>query len=243
MKWGFQGQVGYTWSHATGLSSVYNPYNLNLGYGDESIDRRGAVVSDLTWQEPHRFANKFAQGAIGGWNVGIKFYDYTGQPFSSSDSKISAQINSGGGTSQTFLATVSDPNIQTTCTVAHGSAAAPCFTASQFETYNSTSGVATPVQTNFGMTGPGVFRGPGYWDLDTSVSKKFFIREKANLEFGAQFYNIVNHPNLSNPTASITSGSIGTTSGDLGPPTSIYGAGQGSLVTGRVIVVRGKFTF
>ena len=38
MRWGFQGQFGWTWSHGLGLASVYNPYNLNFGYGNESID-------------------------------------------------------------------------------------------------------------------------------------------------------------------------------------------------------------
>ncbi len=136
-----------------------------------------------------------------------------------------------------------DPNIATTCTAVHGSSTPPCYNTSQFETYNSTSGVATPIQTNFGETGPGVFRGPGYFNLDTNVTKKFFIREKMNVELGAQFYNVLNHPNFSNPTASITSGTLGTTGGDIAPPTSIYGSGQGALVTGRVIVVTAKFSF
>ncbi len=244
MRWGFQGQVGWTWSHALGLSTVYNPYNLAFGYGNQGIDVRHAIVSDLVWQEPHVFANPFLKAALGGWNFGWKIYIYTGRPFSSSDSKIAAQINSGGGTGTTPLATVIDPNIQSTCTAVHGTSTPPCFTTSQFETYNSTSGVPTPVQTNFGETGPGVFRGPGYFDIDTQLSKKFFVKEKYAFEIGGQFYNTLNHPNFSNPTASITSGSLGTTSGELGPPTSPYGSGQGaSLVAGRIIVVTAKFTF
>ena len=243
MKWGFQGQVGWTWSHALGLSSIYNPYNLNFGYGNQSFDVRHAIVSDLIWTEPHRFSNRALQTALGGWTFGWKIYSFTGTPFSSSDSKISAQINSGGGFSGTFLASVIDPNINPVCTAVHGTSDTPCFTTSQFMTYNSTSGVNTPIQNNFGITGPGVFRGPGYFDIDTQISKKFFVREKYAFEFGGQIYNTFNHPNFSNPTASITSGSLGTTGGDISPPTSPYGSGQGALVTGRVIVVTAKFSF
>ena len=243
MKWGFQGQIGWTWSHGLGLASVYNPYNLHFGYGNESIDVRHAVTSDLVWSEPHKFSNAILNTVVGGWNFGLKIYAYTGRPFASSDSKISAQINSGGGTSQTFLATVIDPSINPVCTAVHGTSDTPCFKTTQFETYNSTSGVATPIQTDFGETGPGVFRGPGYFNVDTQLTKKFFIKEKYAFEIGGQAYNSFNHPNFSNPTASITSGSLGTTSGDLGPPTSIYGSGQGGLVTGRVIVVTAKFSF
>jgi hypothetical protein len=246
MNYGFQGQVGWTWSHSLGLASVYNPYNLNFGYGNESIDVRHAIVSDLVWTEPHKFANGILQQVLGGWNFGMKLYVYTGRPFSSSDSKISAQINSSGGTSQTFLASVMDPHIQTDCTAVHGTSDTPCFTTSQFMTYNSTTAPAKagdPIQSDFGWTGPGVFRGPGYFDLDTQLSKKFFIREQYAFEIGGQFYNTLNHPNFGVPTASITSGSLGTTSSTLAPPTSPYGSGQGAIVTGRVIVLAMKFSF
>ena len=156
---------------------------------------------------------------------------------------MSAQINSGGGSSQTFLATVVDPGINPVCTAVHGSSTPPCFTTSDFETYNTSSGVNTPMQMNFGGTGPGVFRGPGYFDVDTNLTKKFLLKEKYAFEIGGQFFNVLNHPNFSNPTASITSGSLGTTSGDLAPPTSPYGSGQGAIVTGRVIVVTARFSF
>jgi hypothetical protein len=243
MKWGFQGQIGWTWSHALDLASVYNPYDLGFGYGNSSFDARHAIVSDLIWTEPHKFTNGIVQTVLGGWNFGLKMYKYTGRHFSSSDSKIAAQINSGGGTGTTPLATVIDPNINPVCTAVHGSSTPPCFTTSQFETYNSTSGVATPIQMGFGETGPGVFRGPGYFDLDTTLSKKFFIKERYAFEIGGQFYDVLNHPNFSLPTASITSGSLGTTSGDIAPPTSPYGSGQGAIVSGRVIVLTAKFSF
>jgi len=244
MKYGFQGQFGWTWSHGLGDATVYNPYNLNFGYGNESFDVRHAITSDLVWVEPHKFSNGILSQVLGGWNFGLKIYAYTGRAFTSSDSKIAAQINSGGGTGTTPIATVIAPTtIPTVCTAVHGSSTPPCFTTSMFETYNSTSGVATPVQTDFGVTGPGVFRGPGYFDVDTQLSKKFFIKERYAFEIGGQFYNVLNHPNFSNPTASITSGSLGTTSGTVAPPTSPYGSGQGAIVTGRVIVVTAKFSF
>ena len=243
LKYGFQGQIGWTWSHALGLASEYNPYNLNFGYGNESIDVRHAIASDFVWIEPHKFANPILNTVLGAWNWSGKIYDYTGRPFSSSDSKLSAEINSAGGTSQTFLASVVDPNINPVCTAVHGSSATPCFTPSQFMTYSSTSGVNTPIQDNFGITGPGVFRGPGYFDIDTQLTKTFSIKEKYTFKFGAQLFNVLNHPNFGNPTASITSGSLGTTSATVAPPTSPYGSGQGSIVTGRVIVVTASFAF
>jgi len=245
MKYGFQGQFGWTWSHALGLSSIYNPYNFNFGYSNQSFDARHTFVGDVIWTEPHKFGNSTVQTALGGWTLGVKFYYYTGFPFSGSDSKIPAQINSGGGIG-TVLPEVIDPNIKPVCTAVVGSGATPCYTPNQFETYSpALSGINTPMQTDFGETGPNTFRGPGYFDIDTQISKRFLIKERYSFEFGAQAYNTFNHPNFSNPNASVTSGStMGTTGGNVAPTTSIYGSFQGaSLVSGRILVVTGRFTF
>jgi hypothetical protein len=244
LKYGFQGQFGWTWSHALQDGTVYNPYNLAFGYGNASYDSRNTYVSDLIWSEPFHFSNAIEKAVLGGWTFGMKFYVYGGFPFSGSDSKITAQINSAGGTGS-ILPEVIDPNIARTCTAILGSGQTPCYTPSQFETYNLSSGVATPVQTTFGETGPNTFRGPGYFDIDTQVSKKFFIKEKYSFEFGAQAYNTLNHPNFGNPSASVTAGSsMGTTSSNVAPTTSPYGSFQGaSLVSGRILVVTAKFSF
>lgn len=246
MKYGFQGQFGWTWSHALQNGTVYNPYNLGLGYGNASFDSRNTYVADLIWTQPHKFANKVLQTALGGWTFGTKFYVYGGFPFSGSDSKISAQINSAGGLGSAPLPTVVTPStIARTCTAVVGTSTPPCYTPSEFETYNSTSGVNTPIQTDFGQTGPNTFRGPGYFDLDTQLSKKFFIKEKYVFEFGMQAYNTTNHPNFANPNASVTSGStMGTTGSNVAPTTSPYGSFQGaSLVSGRIMLVTAKFSF
>jgi hypothetical protein len=243
MKYGLQGQINWSWSHSLALSSIYNPYNLAFGYGNSGSDVRHAVNADLIWVDPFHFSSGIEKAILGGWTFGMKLFVYTGEPFSSSDSNINAQINSGGGFSGTFLATDISPQKSAVCTAVHGSSTPPCWTTADFETYNSSSGVNSPVQMDFGQTGPNVFRGPGYWDIDTQLSKKFYVKEKYAMEFGAQAYNTLNHPNFSAPSASVTSSTFGTTSSDIAPSSSPYGSGQGALVTGRVIVVTAKFSF
>jgi hypothetical protein len=160
------------------------------------------------------------------------------------DSKIPAQINSAGGNgSAAIVATVVTPNIARNCTYVTGSPGSPCYTQSQFETYATTAGVGTPLQTDFGQTTPNFFRGPGYFDIDQSIAKSFPIRERLRFEFGAQIYNLFNHPNFRNPSGTLTSSSLGIISSDYSPPTSIYGSGQGAAVSGRVVVVMAKFSF
>jgi hypothetical protein len=88
-----------------------------------------------------------------------------------------------------------------------------------------------------------MFRGAAYFDIDTRVTKNINLGERARFGFGAQFYNLLNHPNFSNASGTVTSGSLGLISGTVGPPTSPYGSFQGASVSGRVIVVVGKFSF
>jgi hypothetical protein len=239
---GFTGQFGWTWSHDLGINAIASPYNLGLGYAPLSIDVRHAFTGDLVWTQPHHFANKLVNGALGGWMLADKFFLYTGRPFSVTDSKIPAQINSAGGIG-TIYATAVAPNVARNCTYVTGSPGSPCYTQSQFETYAASSGVGTPVQTDFGQTTPDFFRGPGYFDIDQSITKAFPIHERLRFEFGAQLYNLLNHPNFRNPSGSLTSSSLGIISSDYSPPTSIYGSGEGAAVSGRVIVVMGKFSF
>jgi hypothetical protein len=46
------------------------------------------------------------------------------------------------------------------------------------------------------MTARNAFRGPGAWNIDASVSKRFPIHEQVNLEFRAEGFNVLNHHNL-----------------------------------------------
>lgn len=60
---------------------------------------------------------------------------------------------------------------------------------------------------------------------------------------GLSAYNLLNHPNFAKPSGSLVSGAFGEITADLSPPTSIYGSFQGATVSGRVLVLMGRFTF
>jgi hypothetical protein len=63
------------------------------------------------------------------------------------------------------------------------------------------------------------------------------------LQIGASAYNALNHPNFQNPNADLAGGGFGTITATAIPPTSAYGSFQGSAVSGRVLVLTGKFQF
>jgi hypothetical protein len=68
-------------------------------------------------------------------------------------------------------------------------------------------------------------------------------RERVNLQVGASAYNTLNHPNFGQPSGTVTSATLGTISSTVSPPVSIYGSGQGAIVSGRVLVATAKLTF
>jgi len=50
-----------------------------------------------------------------------------------------------------------------------------------------------------GNTVPNMFRGLPYYNVDLSVTKVFKYKERLSAQFRAEFFNIFNHPNISNP--------------------------------------------
>ena len=60
---------------------------------------------------------------------------------------------------------------------------------------------------------------------------------------GANAFNVLNHPNFGNPTASVTSGSFGSIVNTVGSPNSPYGNFTGAIVNGRILQLVAKFAF
>jgi len=236
LSYGFMGQMGWTWSHGLDLLGVYNPQNLAFGYSNSGLDNRHNLTADLIWNMP-RLKNALLEHVVGGWTVGVKLYAFTGRPFSVTNGQLGGQI--GGTFSGTILADLYD----STALGKHCTSAAvntPCLTQSQF-VVTSTSNLTA--QNNWGNTAPSDYYGPGFFDIDTQVTKAVRFRERMRLEIGASAYNTLNHPNFGNPSGTATSATLGTISGTQSPPVSIYGSGQGAIVSGRVLVLTGKFIF
>jgi hypothetical protein len=235
-SYGFTGQLGYTWSHGLALTGVYDPRNLAFGYSNSSLDNRHQFTADLLWTMP-RLHNRVLERAVGGWTLGAKFYAYSGRPFSVTNGQLGGQINAN------FSGTILADLVDSSALGKHCGADAvntPCLSQSQF-VVTSTSNLTA--QNNYGNIPPNAFYGPGYFDIDTQLTKAVRIRERAKFEIGANAYNTLNHPNFANPAGTATTATLGTISGTVSPPVSIYGSGQGAIVSGRVLVLTGKFSF
>jgi hypothetical protein len=254
LGYGFSGQLNYTWGHA--LDTISNggilPYSFSgnnqiaansptiaNNYSNADYDIRHNFVGDFEWEIPYKFQNKIANNVIGGWTIAGKLYIRTGTPFSVIDSSLVGSVGAGSMNAtgvlvpSNILATITDPSINTNCGVS--AVNTPCFAASQL--------AAAGTETTWGNYPRNSFRGPGYTSIDTSLYKSFHFTERAKLTVGASAYNLFNHPNFAPPNADVAGSGLGTIVSTAIPPTSAYGAFQGSAVSGRVLVLNGRFTF
>jgi hypothetical protein len=256
---GFQAQGSYTWSKSLALTSIYNPtlYSLKTpaiigkktdGYGPTAFDTRHNFSADVLYSTP-KFSKVLYQNTLGGWKLGGKIYLYSGRPFSVTNGGVSA-VGAGGfvQVSGSVLADVINPAVLgrhcTRANLSVGLGSKSCFASTDFA-----PATGAGAETDWGNTKPNSFRGPGYFSIAAQLGKTIPVTESTHFEIGADAYNLFNHPNFGVPASDVNAtvgnptSTFGEITGTQSSPTSIYGTGEGSLVSGRVLVVFGKFIF
>ena len=66
-----------------------------------------------------------------------------------------------------------------------------------------------PAAGTFGSVARNSFFGPHYFNVDSSLSKRFQITERVGAQFRAEIFNVFNHANLGQPTAQVDSPTAG----------------------------------
>ena len=74
--------------------------------------------------------------------------------------------------------------------------------------FNPADFVAPPPNT-YGDSGRGILYAPGHINFDTSLSKRFVLKGRANLEFRWDAFNLFNHPAFGFPNANIGNANVG----------------------------------
>jgi hypothetical protein len=74
----------------------------------------------------------------------------------------------------------------------------------------NTAAFAPAAAGTFGNAGRNIIIGPRTNALDFSVVKSTRINERANLQFRAESFNILNHPNFALPNVTMNSAAFGT---------------------------------
>ena len=84
---------------------------------------------------------------------------------------------------------------------------------------------AMPAKGTWGNLGRYAARGPGNYEIDTSLQKTFKLSDRFAFNLRAAAFNLLNHPQYANPSGSLGSFSGGKPSASFGKITSILNTG------------------
>jgi len=179
-----------TAGNAPGL--VSNPLNLaaDKGLATFNVEHVGVVnaLYELPFGRGQRFANGssgFARAAISGWSISSIIAAQTGFPFTP---QLSYNPSNNGDTRnpvRPFL----NPNFT-----------GPVVLGNPNQWFNRNAFIAPPATSGFyGNVGRDTYIGPGLTTWDFSVLKDTKIRERLNLQFRAEIFNLLNHTNFNTP--------------------------------------------
>jgi len=234
---GLSFQANYTWSH--GLDELSNggafPYGndtligqLNPGslhannYGNSDYDIRSNFNSYLVWQPKHKFSNPGVNGILSGWSFSGSLFARTGLPYTIMDTN-SFFSNLAG--SLVIAGQPLGPGGQ----FGQGSCVngdSQCFNPNAFVDATAVPNGSTLAYSAYPTQRRNQYRGPGFFNADFSFMRNIPIKEKLTLAFGANFYNVFNHPNFYLPNLYLASGdtTVGKILSTVGTPTSPYGS-------------------
>jgi hypothetical protein len=193
--------LDYGGSAASGAGAVGNPQtvtDLRAGHGPAGFDVRHRAVISWVWELPWGPNRRWLQeggilGAIvGGWQFAGISTMTTGRPFTVF---MQTGVNNGAPSWPNRIGSgrLDDPSVNLW--------------------YNPRDFVAPPANT-YGNTGRGILYAPGHVNFDTSLSKRFNVMERANVEFRWDAFNLFNHPGFGFPNQNFdspTAGRITTT--------------------------------
>ena len=218
LRYGLQFLASYTFARslATDSSSVNganggmatgDQYNRLQRYGPDSFIRDQRFVLSAVYAIPgFTNSNLLMRTVLSGWQLAGVFTLQSGQRLSLTTTT----------TTNVFGITTDRVQMAPGCTYPQLETAGS--TEARLTNYFNKSCITTaPVigndgrGTTFGNAGVGIVRGPGQNNVDLSLVKQFRVPrwESARLEFRAEFFNALNHPQFANPTLSFSSSSFG----------------------------------
>jgi hypothetical protein len=217
--------VNYMWSHeidddSAGAGGVYSQYPENVACQEcerasGNFDIRHSFNANLVYSLPSPGASRPAMlhRIFGSWELATIFTVRTGLPVNVTVDRSSSAMPDGNSSSP------ERPNILpgVSLTPTSGSTISDWINLAAF---------SVPAAGTWGDAPRNAVRGPGAWQEDLSLEKRFVVNERLNFQFRAEAFNIFNHPEFSAPQADISStsnfGQILTTvnTGPVGTGTS-----------------------
>jgi hypothetical protein len=193
--------ASYTWSRSLDNTSILtdvlpNAYNDTTYWGHSDFDVPQALTVSYVYNLPYRNKKGVLGEILGDWTASGTNQFQKGLPFSVRTNIDYAGVGTGSGNQ--FWNVTGNPNGCTTPFVPNAGATEYC--AASF---------AAPANGTFStQDSRNIFRNPGFWEWNLALHKQFAIplSEHSNVEFRAESFNLLNHPNWgavnSNPLSS-----------------------------------------
>ncbi len=188
----------YTLAHATTEDGDYIIYDSKLNQGTAVDDRKHVFFLSEVWDLPFGKGKKHFGGVskaadlfIGCWQVNTVTSVSSGLPFTPSVSGANCSVNAGPCRPDVTGDTDGNKDRNNWFKVGIGTG----------------TPWAKAATGRFGNAGRNSLRGPGFFNTDASLFKKFHLTEGIKLEFRAEAFNLFNHVNLNNPDNCVDCGS------------------------------------
>jgi len=231
---GLQALASYTWAHSIDTGSAGSQGNLsnalvtginpNANRGPSDFDIRHAFSAAVTYDVPSPKSNPFASAILRGWSLQNIIQVRSAPPVDVFNSVFSG-INNG-------LANVrpdARPGIPLylygpqypggkAINNTPGAVAGGCPDGSQsigpFCPPPSDPNTGAPLRQ--GNLGRNALRGFGATQWDFAIHRDFPIREQLKLQFRAEWFNVLNHPNFAQPVGDLSNSQFGLSTQMLG---------------------------
>jgi hypothetical protein len=186
-------QSNYTWSHAindgtAGSGDFVIPQNVSCRAcekGDSQFDARHAFTANAVYSVP-----AVRNWLVSGWTVSGSAIARTGLPFTPVITRRSTTLPDGNAANQRpdFVPGVSliPPGGRTV------------------DLWFNPAAFALPASGVWGNAGRNILRGPGVFQVDTAVSRRFRLTEQVDLSLRVEAFNILNRPQLGQPSANVS---------------------------------------
>jgi len=183
--------------HDTNDPAPQNVRNLAAEKGSSNFDVRHRIAVSGFYQLPFGQLG-FVSYLIQDWQLSGILSAQTGQPFTAT---LSTDPSATGATAR--------PN-----RIADGNLSADQRTRTHW--FDTTAFIAANCIC-FGNSGRDVLRGPGFMDVDLAILRDFHFAERFRLQFRAESFNLINHPNFGIPNSSIGNPQVGIITMTINP--------------------------
>ena len=230
---GLQALASYSWSHsidtgsagsyANGSNTLVPGVNPNLNRGDSDFDIRNAFSAGVTYDVPAPRINTFTNAILRGWSLQNVIQARSAPPVNVFNSIFFEVLNGSASVRPDvvpglplYLFGSQYPGGKA---INHtpGAVAEGCPDGSQ----SIGPFCPPPLDMNGtplrqGNLGRNALRGFGATQWDFAVHRDFPVHESLKLQFRAELFNVLNHPNFSPPVADLSQPNFGRSTSMLG---------------------------